>query len=451
MYSTLTQNLKALAAACPYPLYVVGGSVRDFLAGFHSGGADTDICAPAPAEDFKERAVSCGFTVTAVYKNTGAVKIEKDGESYEFTCFRSDEYVRGEHVPSGVRFTTDITLDARRRDFKCNAVYYHIAARRFADPLGGIGDIKSHRISTVAAPAKVFGEDGLRLMRLARISAQTGFEPTPECISAATENKKLINDVSAERVWEELKLILHADEKYGVCGAQYRGLKILQNTGVLAEILPELALGHNIAQRADFHKYDVLEHSLRCVLYAESSVRLAALLHDVGKPRCYLENGNFHGHETVGAEIAGEICARLRVPKKTAAETVRLISLHMYDLRGDAKENKVRKFIIENYDIFDKILLIKQADYSACCDSLAEAPSVTKFKSVYQKMTEEGVPFTLGGLDIKGNELLALGFPPASVGETLTRLLLDCALGAATNQNAALKERALKVYLPRGN
>lgn len=435
---------------CPYPLYVVGGRVRDFLAGFTPSEIDTDICAPASAEDFVLRADECGFTVTAVYKNTGTVKLEKDGESYEFTCFRSDDYVRGEHVPAGIRYTDDIFLDARRRDFKCNAVYYDIKSRRIVDPLGGREDIEAKRLTTVADPSKVFGEDGLRLMRLARISAQTGFKPTDGCLAAARLHCKLISDVSAERISAELKLLLHADKKYGIEFAHYEGLKILRDTGVLAQILPELSAGENILQRSDFHRYDVLEHSLRCAMYADDSIRLAALLHDVGKPYCFINYGNFHGHEDAGAKIAENILQRLKAPKKLAAETVRLVALHMYDLRGEAKENKVRKFIIANRDIFEKILLIKQADFSACRDDTSEAPSVTRFKKIYNRMREDGVPFTLKELKIKGDELLALGFAPAKVGETLSCLLNDCAVGAVVNERTALATRAAKVYLTQG-
>ena len=406
MIKLLPEKLINLAESCPYPLYIVGGRVRDFLAGLETPNADNDICAPADADDFSARAKAAGFTVDATYKNTGTVKLSYAGEDFEFTCFRSDEYVRGEHRPAKTYLTTDINLDARRRDFKCNAIYYDIAARKIVDPLGGVDDVKAKRITTVAPAEKVFGEDGLRLMRLARIAAQTGFTPTDECLHGATVNRELIRDVSAERVYNELNAILHADKKYGVEGAQYTGLKILERTGVLKEILPELAAGKGVLQREDFHAYDVLEHSLRAVLYADESVRFAALLHDIGKPFCSKKYGNFHGHEHEGAQISEKVCARLKVSKKLTEETVKLISLHMYDLRGDARENKVRKFIIENLDVLDKLLLLKQADFSACKDDLSVAPSVEKINNITEKMRAEGVPFTLKQLVVRGDELL---------------------------------------------
>ena len=447
MINTLPQSLIRLALACPYPLYVVGGRVRDFLAGLDPEKVDTDICAPASAEDFTTRAKSCGFTVTACYKNTGTVKIECGEDSFEFTCFRSDEYVRGEHVPTNIFFTQDINLDARRRDFKCNAVYYDIKNKSIVDPLGGVSDIDNKRLSTVAPPEKVFGEDGLRLMRLARISAQTGFLPSAECIEAARRHSGLIRDVSVERVYAELNLILHADERYGMTFGHYKGLKILKDIGVLQILLPELCEGDGLEQRKDFHKYDVLEHSLRCAAYADKSVRLAALLHDVGKPYCLKNYNAYAGHDKEGARIAAEICVRLKIPKKLTEEVVRLIETHMYDLRCDAKESKVRRFIVENIDIFDKILYIKQADFSACKDNFDTAPSVIKLKNIYKKMVDEGVPFTLKQLNVKGNDLLDSGFPPAEVGATLEKLLTDCCINAVENDREKLTEYARKVYL----
>ena len=448
MKNSLPESLIRLAEACPYPLYVVGGRVRDFIAGLRPDETDTDICAPASAEDFTERATGCGFTVTACYKNTGTVKLACGEDSFEFTSFRSDEYVRGEHVPANIFFTQDINLDARRRDFKCNAIYYDVKLGRIVDPLGGVEDIKCKRIDTVAPPTKVFGEDGLRLMRLARIAAQTGFKPSETCIDAAREHRELIRDVSVERVAAELNLILHADGRYGLKFAHYEGLKILKSIGVLQILMPELCEGDGMEQRKDFHKYDVLEHSLRCAAYADKGIRLAALLHDVGKPYCLKEYNACAGHDKEGARIAAEICVRLKIPKKVTEEVVRLTATHMYDLRGDAKENKVRKFIVQNIDIFDKILQLKQADFSACKDDFSVAPSVTKLQTIYQKMANEGVPFNLKQLNIKGNDLLDLGFPPAEVGATLEKLLMDCAINQIANQREQLLARARKVYLP---
>jgi tRNA nucleotidyltransferase (CCA-adding enzyme) len=438
MKNILPQKLNILAQNCPFSLYVVGGTCRDFLAGLNCQQKDYDICAPISAEQFENVALSCGFEVNAVYKNTGTVKLTADGYGYEFTSFRSDEYVRGVHSPVKIYFTDDIKRDALRRDFKCNAVYYDIADGQFVDPLGGIDDIKNKRISTVTNADKVFGEDGLRLMRLCRQAAQLGFEPTGDCLEGARKNAGLITDITPERIWAELALILSADSKYGREYAQYNGLELLKNIGVLAYILPELTAGDNMAQRPDFHNHDVLEHSLRCAKYADPNIRLAALLHDVGKPRCFIDTGKFTGHENVGAKIAGDICARLRVSNKLTERVVKLIKMHMYDFDCRTKENKIRRAIVDNYDILDDLLLIKQADYSACKDDLSPAPGVVKWQNIIKTMQKEGAPFTVKQLKIKGNELIGAGISPNQTGKTLKYLLGECVIHPALNEKGKL-------------
>ena len=332
MLEILPEKLKVLAAACNFPLYVVGGTCREYLSDLQPLVRDWDICAPVLPEEFAAVAAANGFETCAVYKNTGTVKLMADGEGYEFTSFRSDKYVRGLHTPAKIYFTDDILLDARRRDFTCNAVYFNICAGQFVDPLGGMADIKNKIVRTVAPAEKVFGEDGLRLMRLARLCGSTGFSPDEECLSGARQNARLIADISAERIYAELSAILSADKKYGVKYGQYAALCVLRDAEVLGCILPELALGDGMSQRRDFHLYDVLEHSLRCVMYAPQDIRLAALLHDVGKPYCMVTGGNFHDHEEAGARIAEDICLRLKVPVKLREEVVRLVRLHMYDM-----------------------------------------------------------------------------------------------------------------------
>ena len=443
MILLIPEKLKALSHSLEAPLYVVGGACRDFLGGLKRGNTDWDICAPLRAERVAEAAELCGFTVTATYKNTGTVRLKADGAEYEFTSFRTDRYVRGKHSPEEVFFTGDMALDARRRDFKCNAVYYSVSEEKFCDPLGGITDIERGIISTVAPPEKVFGEDGLRLMRLCRIAAETGFEPTAECLEGARVNAELIKDIAVERVWTELNYILHADGKYGIKGAQYRGLKLLDKIGVLEIILPELTLGRGMEQRADFHAYDVLEHTLRCVLYAPPEVRLAALLHDVGKPVSKLQTGRFAGHEVTGCAVAENILARFKVSKRLTAQVCDLVRWHMYDLSGETSVNKIKKFIVAHGNIYRDLLLLKQADFSACKDDLSVAPCVLRWENVYQVMEKEGVPLSLKQLAVKGDKLIGAGISPDETGKMLNFLLAECAVGNVKNEEERLIRHAL--------
>ncbi len=453
MREFLPQQLKKLALSCPFPLYLVGGSVRDYLAGLSPTVHDWDICSPASADDFSAIAKANGFRIDAVYRNTGTVKISDETTSYEFSCFRSDKYVRGTHVPVEIFFTDDIVLDARRRDFTANAVYYDIQKESFVDPLQGIPAIREKRLTTVDKASKVFGEDGLRLMRLARQAAQLGFTPDEECLLGAKQHAALIRDIAPERILEELLNVLTADKKCGVASAPYHGLQILEETGVLAHILPELAKGKNLAQRADFHKYDVLEHSFRAVKYMEAysfdgDLRLAALLHDIGKPLCMLRDGNAHAHPEEGERLATEILSRLKAPKKTIKRIAWLVRWHMYDFDCHTSENKLRRFFVENEAMLSDLLLIKQADFSACTDDISKAPTCEKWETLLEKMRKEGVPFSLKELAVNGNDILQEGIPPHHIATVLHGLLMHTAVFPAENKKARLLKLA-KGFVPQ--
>ncbi len=446
MRDFLSENLINLAEKCPFPLYLVGGSVRDFLCGYPlSDKTDWDICAPVSEEEFISVASDCGFLVRSVFKHTGTVKlVDGKGVAYEFTRFRSDKYVRGLHAPSEIIFTNDITVDAKRRDFTANAVYYEIKSATFFDPLGGIFDIRNKTLRTVAPAQKVFGEDGLRLMRLCRQAGQLGFSPDEECLKGAKTHAALILDIVPERVYHELQMILQADGAHGVKDGHYRGLKLLKETGVLARIMPELTLGDSLAQRPDFHDYDVLEHSLRCALYSPPEIRLAALLHDVGKPYCHERDGNVHYHPVEGARIAREILTRLKAPKKVCDEVCALIEYHMVDLSCNMRECKVRRFIVEHAPLLDRLLAIKQADFSACKDDLSPAPCVTRWQGILSAMKAEGAPRTMSELNIKGTDLVRLGVPSTKIGHALNELLVCAALNGRCNQREILLKQAEK-------
>lgn len=443
MKERIPETIKLLANACPFPLYLVGGAVRDALCGVKCS-ADWDLSAPCSYDEFRKIAENCGFITQSVYKNTGTVNISKGDIKIEFTAFRTDKYKRGEHAPCDVVFTTDIEVDAKRRDFKCNAVYYDIKEEKFVDVLGGIADIENKVISTTRDADEVFSEDALRLMRLARQAAQLGFTPDLPTIFGAKFNASLINKISVERIWAELLLILHADEKYNQEYAHYNGFKVLEATNLLNYILPELAIGKDMPQRPDFHNHDVLEHSLRVLKYSDEKVRLAALLHDIGKPYCYNTFGNYHGHEIEGAKIAENVLLRLKAPKKVIEQTTRLIKTHMYDLNGLINENKIRAFIVKNYDIYPLILLIKQADYSGCKDDLNPCPTLIRWTKIHEKMIANKTPFSLKELAVGGNDLKGV-VKDFNIGKVLNELLIICAKNPALNNKRTLLKHAIQI------
>ena len=440
------QNLGFFAKSLPCPLYIVGGYVRNYLID-NAPSSDVDLCAPMPAETLIEYLEKSGGKVVAHYKRTGTVVFRFDKIKYEYTSFRYEKYkTGGSHEPESVQFTDDITLDALRRDFKCNAIYYDLKNDVIVDPLGGVLDVKNKVLDTVKEPEKVFCSDGLRLLRLARFAGELGFTPTERVIESAKKYADNLKDISVERIWAELIKILTADTKYPFSSkdGHYKALKVLDQTRCLDVILPQLTLGRGMAQRSDYHNYDVLEHSLRCVLYSPKNIRIYALLHDVGKPKNMVETGKYYAHDKSGARLVKEILSHLKADKKTVDKAVRLTRLHMADMDGLTGENKVKRLIIDNYDILDDLLALKQADYSACKDDLGECLTVKRWKNILLKMQQNGTPFTLKELKIDPKTLMEMGYKGKQIGEKLNELLLLCQLEPTFNQAEFLLKKAQK-------
>jgi len=447
MKKLLAEKIVEFAQSLPAPLYVVGGFVRNFLID-GKPSKDVDLASPMGTDTLVELAEKFGIKVVAHYKRVHTVVLQIEKQKYEFTSFRKEEYENGgAHAPSHASLTSDIMEDATRRDFKCNAIYYDVKDGRFVDPLGGIEDVKNKTLDTVVSPDLVFEHDGLRLMRLARFAGELGFTPTDSVLKSARKNAKNVNDISAERVYAELTDMLVADKKHDFSpkDGHYRALKVLDSTRVLDEILPELTLGRGMAQRSDFHNYDVLEHTLKSVMYAHHSVRLPALLHDVGKPKRMIEYGKYHSHDVEGKILARKILARLKAPVVVARETEFLVGAHMLDLKCDMRENKVRLFIVENYGYIDKLLKLKTADYNACKDAKGEPESVIKWKEIIKKMKADGTPFCIKDLKLSATELMALGFTGKEIGETLKRLFRHAVLTPSDNK----KEKLVKLAYSR--
>ncbi len=438
------QRLKGLAKKLNSPLYAVGGVVRNYLVD-GSMAKDIDLSAGVAVEEILPVINELGFSIVAEYKRTGTVTFTIGEQKYEYTAFREEVYSKGgEHTPVKTSFTTDMLKDALRRDFKCNAVYYDILNDQIVDPLGGVNDINNKVLDTVKEADKVFSSDGLRLMRLARFAGELSFKPTEGVLSAMKKYADNIKDISPERIYDELKKILISDKKYSFSDKRghYIGLKILERTKVLDRIMPELTLGRGMSQRADFHKYDVLEHSLRCALYSPENVRLAGLLHDVGKPYCYLKNGKYHYHEVEGQKIANEILQRLKASNATIKQVNYLIKEHMVDLDCSMRENKVRLFIAKNYLELSELLQVKQADFRASLESDEVAPTIAKWQKIMAKMDEEGAPLLIKELKISATELIEIGFSGEEISEIQNKLFELAVVGNIKNENAELKKLA---------
>ena len=395
MLNIVPEILIALAGAFPRSLYVVGGAVRDHIAGLSPKKIDWDICSPVRAEEAERIAVALGFSVVARFPATGSLKLRHDGVDYEFTSFRTDSYPSSGHRPRSVSFTDDIALDAGRRDFTCNAVYFDISSDRLVDPLGGAADISAKRLKPCAPPSVLFAEDAVRILRLARFYGELGFAADEECVEAARLASPSLATISPSWLWREFSGILAADEKYSVKGGCGRALTLLHAVGALKQLFPALDDARGAAL------------AVASAGAAPAGLRLAALLYGLGGR---------------GAE---EALKPYPVPKGQLRRCVRLISALRSAQHPDIP---LRHFIQQNADCIVQLGAL----------AAAVGADGSAWLNEYSAMREEGAPLKLSDLNIRGEDLRLAGIPPAKIGSVLSRLLRICAYRPDLNIRGSL-------------
>ena len=443
-----TEGLMRLARAFAgegAELYVVGGAVRNTLLGLPIN--DIDICARLRPERVEALCAELGFGAKAKGAAFGTLDISISGERYEYACFRSEEYeVGGAHRPKRVAFSDSLEEDAFRRDFTVNAMYYNVLSGKVEDPTGGIRDLEAKLIrATSKDPAVILRDDGLRIMRMARFASQLGFAIDPATLAAARENAAGLADIAPERIREELDLLLLADARYGKGEASlFYGLEALHLAGAYEVILPELARCAGVAQRREYHAYDVLYHSLHAAACVppELELRLVMLLHDTGKPVCLFDHGNMHGHELIGAEIAREIMVRLRYPNALRETVCALVRWHMYDLNGVARERTIKKRMVQlGRENAMRLCDIREADVHGSGIIKGEVQSAARWRGILEEMEKANAPFTENELACTGLDIAEwLGIPPGPrIGEIKRALLLHCACKPRDNTRERLR------------
>ena len=321
----------------------VGGAVRDLLLG--RTPSDFDLVSEARPEEL------CKLFPEAklVGASFGVVIIRQNGIDTEVATARSERaYLDGRH-PEKVSYTTDFALDAQRRDFTVNALMYDLEANELLDFNNGVEDLQRGILRTVGAPSDRIKEDYLRILRAVRFAAKLGFALDAELEAALKTHAHLVKELSCERIFSELDMMLTGK-------APARAIKLLEDTGILPCILPEVAVLRKITQPPQFHpEGDVLEHTLLMLsrmMLPSRRLAWSVLLHDVGKAvtRSVDENGRirFFGHESKGAEIAETICRRLRMPNSDMESCVHAVANHMRFASVTAmKTAKLRKLIGE--------------------------------------------------------------------------------------------------------
>ena len=297
----------------------------------------------------------------AVYENAfGTVVVRHGGELYEVTTFRTDHDYTDFRRPHRVEFGDTVEVDLARRDFTVNAVAWGAPAGAeptLVDPHGGREDIAARTLRAVGDPKERFEEDALRMVRAVRLAAALGFTIEPATLAGIESNADLVRYLSGERISTELSKLLAA-ERPSV------GLRLLADTGLLERIAPELARQRGVPQNKAPGE-DLWDHTVRTVDAARVDrpvVRLAALLHDIGKPATF-SDGHFLGHEVVGAELAGQLLDALRSPRAVRERVVHLVRQHMFSYEAAWSDTAVRRFIGKiGVDAIDDLFALREAD-----------------------------------------------------------------------------------------
>ncbi len=427
-----------------YRIYLVGGAVRDLL--MKKTHKDWDLTTDATPEEILEMFPE-GF-----YENTfGTVGIKTNLGILEVTTMRKEGEYKDSRRPSEVSWTKEIEEDLARRDFTINAIAIELDSTHpkplIIDPFSGEEDIKNKLVRSVGDPDTRFKEDALRLMRAIRLATQLGFEIENKTLESVKANSGLIKNISGERVRDELFKILSNK-------AALKGIVLLRETGVLEKILPEVTECFGVAQEGPNHdrKYDIGEHNFLALNFCPSDdplVKLAALLHDIGKTRTYRKdnagNVTFFGHETVGANMSKNIAERLRLSKKDADRLYRLIRWHMFTVSEHQTDSAIRRFIknvgLEN---IDDMMAVRVADRLGGGTMTETSWRTEEFKKRIEEVMKK--PFSISDLKITGTEVMEILEikPGRKVGEVLNELFQEVLEDAAKNNKEYLTEQVKK-------
>ncbi len=355
------QRVAAALTNAGYQCYLVGGSVRDALVGrSRADGPENDFATDARPEVIEKLLRTIGHGVVLVGARFGTVSAIVDDVACEVTTFRSDVYHPESRKPEVV-FGEDIETDLSRRDFSVNAMALRLPEPLLVDPFNGAVDLAEHRLRTPIAPDVSFTDDPLRMLRAARFIAGFGLEPVPELLAAVVEYRSRLEIVSAERVRDELSKLLVVDDPAP-------GLWFLARTNLADEFLPELN-AMQLEQDPIHHHKDVLAHTIAVVqkVSPDLVLRLAALLHDVGKPKTRsFEHGraSFHHHEVVGARMARERLTALRYPKHVVEDVTQLVYLHLriHTYAMGWTDSAVRRYVRDAGPLLDQLNELQRCD-----------------------------------------------------------------------------------------
>ena len=435
---TIARILKDAGHSC----FLVGGAVRDQLLGLEA--KDYDLCSDAKPEQiirlFK-KVIPTGIkhgTVTIVFKRV----------PYEITTFRVDgEYTDGRR-PDEITYTQDLHMDLKRRDFTINAIAYDILGHKLIDPNKGIEDLSKKEIKAIGIPEERFNEDGLRSIRACRFASQLHFTIEQETLKGITNQLHKIPDLSKERIYDELIKIFKS-EKPSI------SFELFRKTGILPIILPELAECIGVKQKGnhDFDVYNHLIHSCDAAPQDNEIVRIAAIFHDLGKPRSRSMGDDglptFYNHEMISETIASRIMLRYRFPKEKMRRILHLIKNHMFHYTSEWSDAAVRRFIRRiGLDFLEDQYLLRYADIKGMSNDTADFRNLKDLKERVLKILEEENAFSTKDLAINGKtlmEILNISGGPV-IGDILDFLLESVLDDPSMNSDEKLRELAENYY-----
>ncbi len=415
--SHVTQTLEKAG----FEAFVVGGCVRDLIIGRIP--KDWDVTTNAKPEQvislFKKTVYENTFGTVAVMVARETSSEEVSYETVEVTPYRIEGKYTDKRHPDEVQFSDKIEDDLQRRDFTINAMAYNSSKGHLIDLYNGQTDIKDKVIRCVGDASLRFSEDALRMLRAVRFSAELNFAVSYETMEAITEHAELLKDISEERIRDEFSKILMSPDPF-------LGVGLLSKLGLLKHLCPELEEGIGCEQKGE-HLYDVFEHLLYAVKCAADKdwpleIRLAALMHDIGKPRTRRWDGSkaggagkytFYGHEVVGARMVEKILTRLKYPKKTVELVTKLVRYHMFFSDTEVITLSAVRRIITNVgrEHIWELMQIRDCDRAGM--KKKEAPYRLR---KYHAMIEEALrqPTSVGMLKIDGTILIGeLGMKPS--------------------------------------
>ncbi len=452
-------ELGRLFARHGHELALVGGPVRDVFLGQRPGDLDlTTDATPDQVLQLTKRWADNTWTVGIAF---GTVGLRKGNSVFEITTYRSEQYGRTSRRPE-VRYGRSLEEDLGRRDFTINAMAARLPGYEFVDPFGGFDALREKVLRTPGAPEQSFSDDPLRILRAARFAAKLRFTVAPEVRAAMTEQAERLEIVSAERITSELtKLMLTPDPALGI--------DVLVQTGVADEVLPEVSRLRMEADEHHRHK-DVYEHSLTVLrqavalepkygLEGDLTVRLAALLHDIGKPktRSLLPDGRvaFHLHEVKGAQLTKRRLTALRFPNDVVRDVSRLVELHLrfhgYG-EGEWTDSAVRRYVRDAGPLLPRLHVLTRADCTT--RNRAKAARLARaYDSLERRIAELSEQEELARIrpELDGNDIMRiLGVPPGPVVGRARDFLLELRIAAGERGRERVTQELLRWAAAQG-